>query len=689
MLTGTLRSPWKIALVALFVLCLPANAEEIDRRDRYVGATVADATTLNPVLNADTVSSRICDLVFDGLIDRDKDLNWRGRLAERWEISELAYALVNPASKWTAEQLVEAIRKEQARRKDENTLLGRCLRNIAKVAVEPAGVSVKTPRGAPNQTPVRITVHRPPRLKLVLSKVDPDVFERLAVLLGREPFKPFNRARLLWPTPDRFPERRAEQVRTYLPMTQHKPVILFHLRRGVLFHDGHQFDAGDVRFTYQAAINRKNLSPRISDFEPIESVEAVDAHTVRVTCKRLCAPGLGVWAMGILPEHLLNEKALRAEAKHRGIPFERFSLRQSEFNRRPVGCGAWRFVEWKPKTRLRLRRFNQYWDGAPELKEYVVHVIPERWKQKAALVTGALDRYSPTAEELGRFEDLKRFQRFSSLSFGYTYIGYNMRRRPFKDRRVRRALGMALDVGAMIREAAHSQAVQATGPYPVQTAFNDPAVKPLPCDPKAAAKLLEQAGWTRGRTGWTDKDGRLLAFTLITNTGNDARAEVMKMAAAAWGKLGIPVKTEKVEWARLIQHHVDARDFDAIILGWSMGLDGDLYQLFHSGQAGKMGLNFCGFSHPKADDLIERIRYEYEPAAQAKVCRELHRLIAEEQPYTFLFVSRWTALLDGRLRVVRRDRRGRIVGYDPIRQTRLGNYGFDFNRWGRPPEPPR
>ena len=84
------------------------------------------------------------------------------------------------------------------------------------------------------------------------------------------------------------------------------------------FHDGHLFEARDVKFTYEAIMNPKNISPRLSDFEPVKEVEIVDPLTVRVVYKRLYSPALGTWAMGILPEHLLNDEALKKEAAQSG-----------------------------------------------------------------------------------------------------------------------------------------------------------------------------------------------------------------------------------------------------------------------------------------------------------------------------------------------------------------------------------
>jgi ABC-type transport system substrate-binding protein len=119
-----------------------------------------------------------------------------------------------------------------------------------------------------------------------------------------------------------------------------------------------------------------------------------------------------------------------------------------------------------------------------------------------------------------------------------------------------------------------------------------------------------------------------------------------------------------------------------------MGVEPDLYQLFHSSQTGPFQLNFVGFRSPEADRLIAGIRQEYDPARKVALCRALHRVIAREQPYTFLFAPRWTAALDPGIAVREADAGGR-ARYRPVTPAKTGTYTFDFNRWVRLSRSPR
>ena len=520
-------------------------------------------------------------------------------------------------------------------------------------------------------------------MKLTLKTVDQDLFENLEKLLGADaiakdsaPYLPANLKK-----PARKVALRA------VKLTEHNPVIIFNLRKGVLFHDGHEFDSGDVRFTYKAIMNPANLSPRVPDFEPIKRVETPDKYTVRVTYKRLYSPAFGTWSMGMLPEHLLNKKAIAAEAKRLGRDPEKFTLRDSGFNRSPVGTGPFRFKVWKSDEVIRLLRFEKYWEGAPLYAEYIYRIIPDALTQELAFYAGSADSYGAGAHQVDRLRADKRFQVFSGLSFGYTYIGYNMRREPFKDVRVRRALGMAIDTKQIHKYLLYGEAEDITGPFVKQSDHYNRAVQPLPYDPKGAERLLHEAGW-RKKNGRMMKDGKPFRFTLITNNGNDYRKAISQVAQDSWKKIGVQVKLDRIEWAVFIQKYINTLNFDAVILGWSMGLDPDLYQIWHSSQTNPGQLNFVGYKNPEADKLIVKIRQEYNLKKQVAYAHRLHRIINGDQPYTFLYVTKWTAMLDRKI-VILEETSNKKPRYKKIKPTRTGNYSFDFNKWIKIPTTPR
>ncbi|MGD8991303.1 MAG: ABC transporter substrate-binding protein [Desulfobacterales bacterium] len=661
------------------------------RLNQYINASIGDAAILNPILSADSASSEIEGKVFEGLIDRDEDLSFRGRLATDWKIYEVAYFYVNEAanvpgldqaSPQAIVNLIQAARERNAAFSDE---LQKTLDNIVAVSLisartERVTEQIRNPSDDQGTAKIDLTVAAPARIKLELKAVDQDLFANLCQILGENYFSSFEGAKYLTATPAQETEQFKAYAQKYLPSVEHNPVIEFYLRPDVKFHDGHTFDAHDVKFTYEAIMNSKNLSPRIADYEPVKKVQVIDPQTVRIVYRRLYSPAIGTWSMGILPEHLLNDAALKKEALKLGKDPQAFSMRQSGFNRHPIGCGPFVFREWVSDQYIILDRFEDYWEGPPNYKEYVLRIIPNLLTQEMEFYAGTIDNYGVLPHQVKRLADNPNYQSFTGTSFGYSYIGYNMRRKPFDDFRVRTALSMAIDIDKIIEYVIYNQGERITGPFPTQTDFYNHDIQPIPYDPEGALELLAQAGWQRNAEGWLEKEGQRLQFKLITNNGNEIRKAILAIAQDSWRQIGVDVRTDLLEWAVFIQERVNKLDFDALVLGWSMGIDPDLFQIWHSSQTGPNQLNFVGFKNKEADDLIIKIRQEYNHDQQVLYCHSLHEIIARQQPYTFLYVRKWTAILDKRI-FIREVDDNEKVRFKKITATQTGSYSFHFNKW--------
>jgi len=667
-----------------------------ERLREYITASIGDASQLNPILSADSASSQIESLVFEGLIDRDEELRFRGRLATTWEVYEEAYLYVNPYAsipslgKADAEAIIDLIERAKEKGNISEPGLKASLDNITGISIIPPKeftVTRFTKDGDKKKRQISIRIKAPARIKLALKKVDQALFQNLGNLIGHNYFSSFHGEQLLHTAPKVGKEKLTAFAKEFLPATEHNPILIFHLRPNVKFHDGHVFDAQDVKFTYEAIMNPKNLSPRIADYEPVKSVEVIDPLTVRVIYKRLYSPAIGTWAMGMLPEHLLNQEALKKEALRLGKDPEKFSMRQSAFSRHPIGCGPFVFREWKSDQYIFLKRFDDYWEGPANYEWYKFRIVPDLLTQEMEFYAGTIDNYGVQPHQVKRLKDDPSYQGFSGISFGYTYIGYNIRRKPFDDPRVRRALSMAIDVKKIIKYLLYDQGDQITGPFVKQTDYYNHNIHPISYDPEGALKLLAEAGWKRNGEGWLEKDGQRFQFTLITNSGNDLRKAILAIAQDAWKQIGIHIETDLLEWAVFIQERVNKLDFDALILGWSMGIEPDLYQISHSSQTNPHQLNFVGFKNKKADELIIKVRQEYDHKRQVEYCHRLHEIIAREQPYTFLYVVKWTAILDKKIVIRDVDSKGNVQ-YKKITPTKTGNYSFYFNRWIKVPEAP-
>ena len=660
----------------------------------YIEGSSGDAKVLNPILNADSSSSTIVAHVFEGLLDLDEDLNLRGRLATDWSITEQAYLLTNQQNRFPDGQEVTGARLLA---RLQSALTTGALADIAsqvrqirllpseKVA-KTVTVQEKNAEGKLTPREISLTMKVPDRIAFSLEEVDQDFFSRLGPIIGDRYVENFPYAKFISMPKGLNAEQQAsirQQLPDLLPVAEHNPEIVFHLRKGVLFHDGHEFDAGDVQFTYEAIMDPKNLSPRTSDFEPIKYVDVLDPYTVKVVYKRLFSPAINAWTMGILPEHLLNDYAMQQEMEDRELSDaarENFGMRDSQFNRNPIGSGGFQFVEWQSDEFIHLSRFEEYWEGPPQYHDYYMRIIPDPFTQEVEFHSGAVDYYAAQPHQVARYKRKTQYQSFSSLGFGYTYIGYNNRRPLFNDPRVRRALGMAINVEDFLKYLLYGEGEQITGPYPKNTQWYDPSVPPLPYDPEGATRLMEEAGWRMNADGWLEKDGKVFEFNLITNNGNLIRKNVMTIAQNAWKKIGVKCNTQVFEWAIFLKDFVNTAQFDAVVLGWSMGVDPDLYQLWHSSQAGPQQLNFVGYDNPKADDLIVRIRQEYNVVRQRKLAHQLHRQIHEDQPYTFLYAPLSTLVLDKKIVLVHQEEDG-SERYEKIYPTKTGSIEYYFKKW--------
>jgi ABC-type transport system substrate-binding protein len=691
---------WLIAIPLVVVALLLQSAFWVPRYEtqsagnpkrlvHFIEAGIGDPQVLNPILSADTAASEIENLVFDTLLDVDEQLQPRAKLAEAWETTEEAYLAVLPGrvladgSSATPERVAASVREALAGSELAGELRRVDLLPPEERRSELSLVAVDA-EGKPSERRVPVRVELPARVKITLARVVPDLFDRLAPVLGEALLDPAGAAERVHPDGELSPEELAAQLPELLPLREHNPVVTFHLRRDARFHDGHPFDAGDVKFTYQAILDPKNASPRVSSFEPVKAVEIVDPHTVRVVYKRLYSPAIVEWVyMGILPEHLMNAAALEREMDRRGITGEArasFSLRQSETAQRPIGTGPFRFVRWQRDELVELARNDAYWKGPAEFERVTFRTVPDLVTQELEFRAGAVDTYQAQPHQVARYREDERYHAVSTVTNTYSYIAYNLRRPLFQDVRVRRALSMAIDVDELIRYVLYGEGQRVSGPYYASTVFYNPRTPLVPYDPEGARRLLAEAGWTPGPDGILQKDGERLAFKLITNNGNPARRAIMTIAQDAWKRLGVDVVTQAFEWTVFLEEFVNPAEYDALVLGWSGGaLDPDLFQVWHSSQTGKYQLNFAGYASPEADRLIERIRVEYDPAVRLALAHRLHDVIAADQPYTFLVASTATYVLDRRMVIVERDASGR-ERYRPIEPVK-GILTFHFERW--------
>ena len=431
--------------------------------------------------------------------------------------------------------------------------------------------------------------------------------------------------------------------------------MTFHLHKGVTWHDGAPFTSADVKFNYELYIDPKTPTAYAEAFKQVSRVETPDPYTFVVHYDKPYAPALMSWAMPVHPKHLLEGK----------------DVTKSSLARHPVGTGPYRFTEWVAGEKIVLESNPAYFEGQPYIKRVVYRIIPDISTQFLELQTGSLDFMGLSPLQFDRQTETPAFRRlynkYRYLSFGYTYLGYNLRLPLFQDRRVRQALSYAINKQEIIDGVLLGHGTAATGPYKPDTwVYNGDVVK-YPYDPDKARQLLADAGWKdEDGNGILEKDGKEFSFTIVTNQGNDLRAKTGEIIQRRFKDIGVDVKLRIIEWATFLKEFINPGNFDATILAWSGGPEPDQYNIWHSSKTAPGELNFIGFKNEEVDRLLEEGRRVFEQQKRKVYYDRFQEILAEEQPYTFLYVGEALPAVSKRFR-----------GVEPA----PAGIRYNFNQW--------
>ena len=406
--------------------------------------------------------------------------------------------------------------------------------------------------------------------------------------------------------------------------------ITFYLKKGVKWEDGVEVTAEDVYFGFKLITSPEIPSPYASDFLEVKDFKIIDPYTFKVTYKKPFALALPSWGnLVVLPKHILKGKSL--------------DYLRNVFGRKPIGNGPFKFDKWKTQQEIVLKYNPLYYKGRPYLNYIIYRIIPDPTTLFMELKSGGIDWISLTPLQylkLQRESKLKReFNIYKYSSFSFTYIGYNLKHPLFKDKKVRKALCYAINKEEVVKGALLGQGIPAYGPYKPDTWFyNKKIEKSCPYNPQKALELLYEAGFKKGKKGILEKNGRPFEFTLLVNQGNLSRLLAAQIIQRQLSQIGIKVNIRVMEWTTLIHQFIDTRRFEAVILGWATTPDPDLYDIFHCSKIKSPGLNFVSYCNPELDKLLEEGRYTLNKEKRKKIYYKVQEILAEDQPYTFLYI---------------------------------------------------
>lgn len=431
--------------------------------------------------------------------------------------------------------------------------------------------------------------------------------------------------------------------------------ITFHLRKNVFWHDGRPFTAKDVEFTYKKLIDPETATPYSGDFQMVERFELIDDHTIKVTYKEPFSPGLSSWGMSIIPKHLLEGK----------------NLHKNDFQRDPIGTGPYKFNKWKTQEKIELNFYDNYFEGRPYISRYINRVIPDEASTFLELQTKAIDYtgLSPIAYKYktNTKQFKENFNKFRLPSFGYTYLGYNLKRPLFSDRKVRIALDYAINKEEIIKMIFLGLAKPITGPFIIDSWSYNTNLSPRAFNQEKANQILRESGWSDSdNDGILDKDGLKFEFTITTNQGNDQRIKTAEIIQKRLKDIGIKVKIKVLEWSVFLSECVEKRNFDTVLLGWSLSLDPDPFDIWHSSKTKEGEFNFIGYKNSEIDELIIQGRRTFDQSERETIYHKIHKIIFDEQPYMFLYAPDSLVAIDKRFQ-----------GIDPG----PGGIGHNFIKW--------
>lgn len=406
------------------------------------------------------------------------------------------------------------------------------------------------------------------------------------------------------------------------------------LREGVKWHDGKDFDANDVVFTFKMIQNPDTRSPIFSAWQGIK-VAATGSHEVTFTLPNILASFQYSLTTGILPEHVLG-KVTPAD------------LRGSLFNTvEPVGTGPfkWRDIEVVGDTaeqreqRIALQAYNDYHFGRPKVDEFIMRAFLDENTLISSFEQGKLNAI---AGALSRPLEGKDVAEVNVPLTGAVMAFYNTGSSILSDAKVRKALSSATDTKKLLQSLSYTS-VPVYGPLLSEHVGYRADILQYDFDKARAAALLDEAGWvTDATTGIRHKDGKKLTITLYTLSSAEY-ANVANKLQAQWREVGIDLQVLSLASSEL-QDNIDERSYDVLIYGILMGLDADQFAYWHSSQAdvrSQRRLNFSDYKNSTVDASLEAGRTRIDPELRSAKYVPLLQTWREEAPATALYRPRF------------------------------------------------
>lgn len=441
-----------------------------------------------------------------------------------------------------------------------------------------------------------------------------------------------------------------------------------HLREGVLWHTPahpsiddpkHQWmkekrfvKAEDVKFLVDLIKNPQvEAGSARNYFEDLDRIEIIDDYTLKAIWKKKTyvsrAATLGLYPM---PKWLFTK-----EEDGTAIPEATLGLKFNNHwaSQYALGTGPYKFVKFEKGVSLELTRNEDYWGEKPPIKNIFSVIVKDPEQSLVKLKADEID-YNTLRPAQYNSEILKgndtpftrgEIQNKIVDRFAYYYIGWNADQPLFADKMVRRAMTLAFNRQGLIKNVFFDLGEIQTGPFYYKHTANDPSVKPFNFNLDEAKRLLDEAGWKDSdgngiRDKMVNNEKKEFKFTILAYAGSPEWQSSLSVFKEDLRKIGVTMDYSPVDWPTM-QKKMDEKKFDAYTGGWGLGWEIDPYQLWHSSQADEAkGSNRVGFRNKRADEIIVALRETFDTDKRTELAREFHRILHEEQPYTFFFAPK-------------------------------------------------
>jgi|GEM_PF-559231 len=420
--------------------------------------------------------------------------------------------------------------------------------------------------------------------------------------------------------------------------------MLIDLESGVRWHDGQPFTTADVVFSYTELTRPDSPLPLAASFGFVEKLQALTPLRLKVECRDVPATMMESWEkLPVLPSHLLRSlgetSALEA------------------FFTEPIGTGPYRLASRRRDGGVELIAHEAYFGGAPLEKRIGYRRFSSLESILLALRSDTVDVIVPderftdwASRNPGAVMPLRCEPRIQHI------VAWNLERAPFDRNPVRLALAKAVDLSEVLRDTATGFQQPVTGLFYPGIAYCDSPMQLPLHDPRGAENLLDAEGYRRNeRNGMREAgDGGALTFTLAVNEANAEHRRLATALAEQWAGIGVRVGVEAVQWSELLAGRLLTRDFDAVLLSWEIPFERDRFRVWHSSEAGADGGNFSGLRNLVVDEILEKLRYEKDPAQVMVYTARLQQSIADLQPCLFVCdTGRILTVRSGGLEVIR------------------------------------